>query len=79
MKKYQPLAFPLTNEMLGEGQHYMLCQGMEMRDYFAAQCMAGDWVTGEEGWASSIPDANLETRARLYYRMSDIMMKVRGE
>ena len=55
--------------------------GLTLRDYFAAQCMPGDWVPGPDGdgWSAETPNENLERRARLYYRMADAMMKVRDE
>lgn len=80
MKSIKP-AFPYDHEILGVKEPWNNCTGMTLRDYFAAHCMPGDWSPGldGEGWAATVPDANLETRARLYYRMADAMMKVRDE
>lgn len=52
---------------------------MTLRDYFAAQVAAGDAAAGECGWgiSSQVPDYAIESRARLYYRIADMMLKVR--
>ena len=80
MKSNKP-AFPYDYELLGSQEPYHHAMGMQLRDYFAAQCMPGDWVPGPDGdgWSAETPNENLERRARLYYRMADAMMKVRDE
>lgn len=48
-------------------------EGMDLRDYFAAKAMQGDWaaeVAGNNG-------ETMEDSARRYYRMADAMMKAR--
>lgn len=56
--------------------------GMTLRDYFAAKAMAGDWATQNEKygtWRDDTSDEKLASRARLYYRMADAMLKARDE
>ena len=50
------------------------------RDLFAAMAMMGDWAAQDEGfgeWSTNTSDDLLESRATLYYRMADAMLKAR--
>lgn len=54
--------------------------GMDLRDYFAAQAMAGDWAACDANggnFPNDIADHRLVDRAKLYYRMADAMLKAR--
>lgn len=54
--------------------------GMNLRDYFAAQVMAGDWAASDAdgvNFPNDIADHRLVERATLYYRMADAMLKAR--
>ncbi|WP_225740273.1 hypothetical protein [Burkholderia cepacia] len=55
-------------------------QGMTLRDYFAAQAMAGDAANSAQDstWQNDTPDDLLLERAKLYYRLADAMLKARG-
>ena len=62
--------------------HDLLAKNMTLRDYFAAQAMAGDWAVQGNCDALGIFNhgASLEslgTMAALYYRMADAMLKAR--
>jgi hypothetical protein len=54
--------------------------GMTLRDYFAAQMMAGDAANSADNnsWGNDVHEDYLHGRARLYYRMADAMIKIRG-
>ncbi|SAK53516.1 hypothetical protein [Caballeronia ptereochthonis] len=47
--------------------------GMSLRDYFAGQALAGDALPIDAS------PALLEERAQFYYRLADVMLKVRAE
>ncbi|SUW10778.1 Uncharacterised protein [Bordetella bronchiseptica] len=75
-------AFPIP---LNPGQSYLghsLCDGMTLRDYFAARAMLGI-ITGDSPWRSAkyTPDnrlTNVENDAKLAYRYADAMLAARG-
>lgn len=52
-----------------------------LRDSFAIAAMQGDWASQDDTstgvWANNAPDSDLQTRAKLYYRMADAMLAVR--
>lgn len=51
--------------------------GMSLRDYFAAQAMAGHMGAGNTAITNAITDSALKERAKLYYRMADAMLEAR--
>lgn len=55
-------------------------QGITLRDYFAAQIMAGDAANAaqDSSWQTDTPDDLLLARAKFYYRFADAMLKARG-
>ncbi len=58
------------------------CTGMDLRDYFAAKAMQGDWASqGEDSgiFQTDIEQRRLDQYAELYFRMADAMMKARAE
>ena len=63
-------AFPLTKDMvLGPISHFD-AQGMDLRDYFAAQAM--------QGLLASEVNAPMQTFAIRAYKMADAMMETRN-
>jgi hypothetical protein len=48
--------------------------GMDLRDYFAAKAMQGDWAALNADSSGSMIDA-----ARRYYKMADAMMEARKQ
>lgn len=72
-------AFPLPEKLY---EHSVIePYGMSLRDYFAAQALAGDWAAqGDDAggvYVDQSPQDGLELRAQLYYRMADAMIKAR--
>jgi hypothetical protein len=51
--------------------------GISVRDYFAAKVASGDAAQGDDGWGNSVSDESIMTRACLYYRIADAMLKAR--
>lgn len=49
--------------------------GMNLRDYFAAQALAGDLA--HESFNTDVTGKFIEKRAALYYRIADEMLKAR--
>lgn len=49
-----------------------------LRDEFAIGAMMGDWASSLGRFDEDGVREHLEERARLYYRMADAMMEVRG-
>lgn len=49
---------------------------MSIRQYYAAMAMQGDWA---DGGFENMTDGNLYTRARLYFRMADAMIRAGKE
>lgn len=72
-------AFPVPTAETSRG--YNVAEfGMDLRDYFMAKAMQGDWAaqSAELGeFRAEISQEALENRARLYYRMADAAMKMR--
>jgi len=65
-------AYPFIHKHPTTGNTTM-AEGMDLRDYFAAKAMQGDWaaeVAGNNG-------ETMEDSARRYYRMADAMLKAR--
>jgi len=59
-----------------------MCEGMSLRDYFAAKIAGGDAAAGETdgqagGWGNAVPDSMIAIRATLYYRIADAMLAER--
>lgn len=52
--------------------------GMYLRDYFAGQIACGD-AMAEDGWATDAGKQLILGRVRMYYRIADAMLEVRGE
>jgi hypothetical protein len=74
-------AFPVP-ETINDGNVIRAShKGMSVRDYLAAQMMAGDAANSasDDSWANDVKDEYLLARARLYYRMADAMIKVSEE
>ncbi|MEM5325186.1 hypothetical protein VSR34_01060 [Paraburkholderia sp. JHI2823] len=74
-------AFPTPEVVLVNGQvRHADATGMTLRDYFAAQMLAGDAANSadDQSWNTDATSEGLEKRARLYYRMADAMIKARG-
>lgn len=70
-------AYPVPNDANVNGQ-----KGMSLRDRFALAAMQGDWAAQNEECGSfpySVRIEELRARARVYYRMADAMLEVRGE
>ncbi len=71
-------AFPASGH---PDMQFIAQEGMELRDYFAAKAMQGDWATErmDSGyWSQDDIDAIFKDRAETYYRMADAMLKARG-
>ncbi|EPL0741479.1 hypothetical protein LLI17_000503 [Proteus mirabilis] len=71
-------AFPASGH---PDMQFVAQEGMNLRDYFAAKCMQGDWATErmDSGyWSQDDIDAIFKDRAETYYRMADAMLKARG-
>ncbi|MEQ4625204.1 hypothetical protein [Providencia manganoxydans] len=54
---------------------------LDLRDYFAAKAMQGDWAAQQEEngfFCHECTDETLEKFAAFYYRMADAMLKARG-
>ena len=51
-------------------------RGMSLRDYFAAEAMAGHFAAGQ-ALIPAVTDSALKERAKLYYRMADAMLAER--
>lgn len=50
-----------------------------LRDEFAMAAMAGDWASSLGRFDDDIDSEHLKDRARLYFRMADMMCNVRHE
>ena len=75
-------AFPAPDSHNTNGDIQYGHTGMSLRNYIAIQAMQGDWASQGEStgeWTSEVSDENLLNRARLYYRMADVMIKVSKE
>ncbi|MGQ5554611.1 hypothetical protein ACUJ8R_00040 [Proteus mirabilis] len=71
-------AFPASGH---PDMQFVAQEGMTLRDYFAAQCMQGDWATErmDSGyWSQDDIDVIFKDKAETYYRMADAMLKARG-
>lgn len=71
-----PPAFPnaWTDEMNGQ-------TGMDLRDHFAGQALAGDLASQSLGtgeWANDTPPDFILARAKFYYAMADAMLEARA-
>lgn len=69
-------AFPFAENGEVDGNYH----GMSLRDYFAAAALKGDWAAQDEYvgvFIEGCETAILDTRAQLYYRMADAMLKAR--
>ncbi|VVD63682.1 hypothetical protein PPN31114_00235 [Pandoraea pneumonica] len=73
-------AFPIPECEVHGNRHVPTNKGMTLRDYFAAQLMAGDAANSanDDSWRSDAPDDALLKRAEFYYRFADAMLKARG-
>ncbi|MGY6129118.1 hypothetical protein ACW9YV_27800 (plasmid) [Paraburkholderia strydomiana] len=74
-------AFPVPELLNSNGQaRPVSAAGMTLRDYFAAQMMAGDAANSadDQSWNTTASEEGLEKRAKLYYRMADAMIRARG-
>lgn len=74
-------AFPIP---LNPGQTYTAhatCDGMTLRDYFAAKAMQGMYNDGSVVAASKLVDdsTNMDAVARWSYAQADAMLRARGE
>ncbi|HED3889372.1 TPA: hypothetical protein R4229_001730 [Morganella morganii] len=50
----------------------------ELRDYFAAKAMQGDWASQSEDYnLARYTDDALDKQAKIYYRMADAMLRAR--
>ena len=63
-------AFPFTIE---EG---LVCEGMSLRDYFAARAMQGMFASDTSDWNE---EGNWESRAQAAYAMADAMLEAREQ
>jgi hypothetical protein len=75
-------AFPVPDSHNANGDIQYGHYGMSLRNYIAIQAMQGDWAsqsksTGE--WSNETKEEHLATRARVYFRMADAMIKVSKE
>ena len=72
-----PSAFPQSKKA---GEVSFTEGGMNLRDYFAAKAMAGDWAAQNEfigEFENDLPDDAFAERAATYYRMADAMLAER--
>ncbi|MDL9982860.1 hypothetical protein QS817_06490 [Providencia rettgeri] len=56
---------------------------VDLRDYFAAKCMQGDFAAQSNDingsvYSNDLEDHDLDDCANFYYRMADAMLKARG-
>lgn len=75
-------AFPVPDSHNANGDIQYGHTGMSLRNYIAIQAMKGDWAAQSEStgeWSNETQEENLLMRARLYYRMADVMIKVSKE
>jgi hypothetical protein len=66
---------PQPNEKAFPSEDYFDNYGMDLRDYFAAKAMQGDWASND----AELSEEYLAKVARTYYRMADAMMEARKE
>lgn len=67
-------AFPISTTLLEDDNILKACSGMSLRDYFAAQVMAGEIALN--GIAAT--DDHKDMDARAYYKMADAMLRARN-
>ena len=76
-------AFPIPLLPGQSWQGMAPCDGMTLRDYFAAKAMQGELASmrvlegGVCGLALDISDETLDRLTRHYYRIADAMLKAR--
>ena len=63
-------AFPSTLQYFPDDTSYHDCEGMTLRDYFAAKAMQGFLSAPDTGWAE-------EEMAEQAYKMADRMLEAR--
>lgn len=71
-------AFPASGH---PDMQFVAQEGMNLRDYFAAKAMQGDWAAQDERsgyFDENSGEATFSKSAEMYYRMADAMLKARG-
>ncbi len=70
-------AFPRSAAEHSQGGHFEQ-DGMDLRDYFAAKAMAGDFANSAFGYfESDVEQTFLVKRAEFYFRVADAMIAAR--
>lgn len=77
-------AFPTKHPALDpRASGFHTVEGMSLRDYFAAKAMQGDWAAQDyentEYFSIEDSDGTFHSKAKLYYRMADAMLKARQD
>jgi len=69
------------DKIIAEAPDLIREQGMSLRDWFAGQMLAGEFVQSEYAghYSNECPQQTLLDRAQLLYRMADAMVAARKE